>query len=328
MPIPPEHRLWNDLLRVARRRIAGYLPPTPLVRSEFLSRELRRDVFLKLESLQPVGAFKVRPAFNGILANLQECRAAGVVTNSSGNFAQAVAFAATRLGVDSCIVMMRGASEFKRRRTEAFGGKVVVCDNSFRSRAETTERIRKESGRIALHPFDSRESIAGNATLGLELLDQIGEDFTLLAPISGGGLIAGTALAVKLGRPDCRIRGVQAQANPSMERSLEADRRVLTEPSASLADALTVPRPGRNTFAIVRALVDDVALVGEEAMRSAIRLLAIEEKLVVEAGGAVSVAAALSAPREAGDGPLVCVVSGGNIEPSLLREILWEPGEA
>ena len=113
-----------------------------------------------------------------------------------------------------------------------------------------------------------------------------------------------------------------------MKRSLEADRRVLTDPSASLADALTVPRPGRNTFAIVQSLVDDVALVGEEAMRSAIRLLAIEEKLVVEAGGAVSVAAALAAAREAGDGPLVCVVSGGNIEPGLLREILSEPGEA
>lgn len=317
---------WTDDIRAAKSRIARHLRPTPLIRSESLSRELRRDVYLKLESLQPVGAFKVRPALNSILADLRGCRAAGVVTNSSGNFAQAVAYAATRLGVDSCIVMMKGASAFKRERTEAFGGQVVLCDDSFQARAETTERIQRDTGRTPLHPFDSRESIAGNATLGLELLAQIDGDFTLYAPISGGGLIAGTALAVKLGRPGCRIRGVQARANPSMKRSLEAGRRVHTEPSASLADALTVPRPGPTTFPIVRDLVDGVLLTSERAMRSAIRSLAIEDKLVVEAGGAVSVAAALADPCDDRGGPIVCLVSGGNIEPAKLREILADPG--
>ena len=251
-------------------------------------------------------------------------RAAGVVTNSSGNFAQAVAFAATRLGVDACIVMMRGASAFKRERTVSFGGRVVVCEDTFESRAETTERIRTESGRIPVHPFDSRESIAGNATLGLELLDQIHEDFTLFAPISGGGLIAGTTLAVKAGRPGCRIRGVQAQANPSMKRSLEAGRRVRTVPSPSLADALTVPQPGPNTFPIVQQFVDEVVLVTEIGMRAAIRTLAVEQKLVVEAGGAVSVAAALADPGDDRSTPIICVVSGGNIEPGQFQEILAE----
>lgn len=325
MNSPADVTQWIDEIHAAKDRLSPHLCPTPLVRSEYLSKELRRDVFLKLESLQPVGAFKVRPALNSILSNLEECRAAGVVTNSSGNFAQAVAFAATRLDVDSCIVMMRGASAFKRERTVSFGGQVVVCEDTFESRAETTERIRDETGRIPVHPFDSRESIAGNATLGLELLDQFQEDFTLFAPISGGGLIAGTTLGVKAGRPGCRIRGVQAEANPSMKRSLDAGHPVRTVPSPSLADALTVPKPGPSTFPIVQRFVDDVLLVTEDSMRAAIRTLAIEQKLVVEAGGAVSVAAALADPGNDRSTPIICVVSGGNIEPGLFQEILAEP---
>lgn len=315
------HR-WSNEIQRAAARLAPRLPPTPLIRSEYLSGQLGRDVFLKLESLQPVGAFKVRPALNNILARLEECRARGVVTNSSGNFAQAVAFAASEVGVDACIVMMEGASAFKRSRTVAFGGRVVVCDNTFAARAEATERLTRETGRLPVHPFDSVETIAGNGTLGLELLDQMPGDFTLFVPISGGGLIAGVALAVKTGRPNCRIRGVQARANPSMQRSLHAGKPVRTHPSQSLADALTVPEPGPMTFPIVQRFVDDVVLVSEGSMRRAIRTLAVEQKLVVEAGGAVSVAAALADPPDHAEMPIVCLVSGGNIEPSQLRSIL------
>ena len=324
MMSPFDPRQWSGEIGAARNRLASHLRPTPLVRSEHLSRALHRDVFLKLESQQPVGAFKVRPALNSILSQLQECRTAGVVTNSSGNFAQAVAFAASRLGVDASIVMMRGASAFKRERTRAFGGRVVVCNDTFESRAETTERIRNESGRLLVHPYDSRESIAGNATLGVELLDQVHGDFILFAPISGGGLIAGTALAVKAARPGCRIRGVQALANPSMKRSLDAGRPVRTVPSPSLADALTVPEPGPNTFPIVQRLVEDVLLVTEAEIRSAIRSMAIDQKLVVEAGGAVSVAGALADPGVDRETPIVCVVSGGNIDPAQFRAVLAE----
>ncbi len=316
---------WREQIALARDRVTQYLHPTPLVRSEYLSRELGQAVLLKLESQQPVGAFKVRPAFNSILADLRECRSAGVVTNSSGNFAQAVAFAASRLGVDAAIVMMKGASAFKRERTRRFGGTVVLCKDTFASRFEITERIRRESGRLLIHPYNSPEAIAGNGTLGLELLDQTEGDFTLFVPISGGGLIAGTALAVKASRPSCRIFGAQALANPSMKQSLEHGRPVRTEPGPSLADALTVPQPGSNTFPIVQQLVEDVLLVSEAEMEDTIRLMALEQKLVVEAGGAVSIAAALAVQPSKRDVPIVCVVSGGNIEPAQLQSVLSGP---
>ena len=316
---------WREQIALARDRVAPYLRPTPLVRSEYLSRKLQRPVLLKLESQQPVGAFKVRPAFNSILADLRECRSAGIVTNSSGNFAQAVAFAASRLDVDASIVMMKGASAFKRERTRRFGGTVVLCEDTFASRFETTERIRRESGRLLVHPYNSPQSIAGNGTLGLELLDQTEGDFTLFVPISGGGLIAGTALAVKAARPDCRIFGVQALANPSMKQSLEQGRPIRTEPGPSLADALTVPQPGSSTFPIVQQLVEDVLLVSEAAMEDSIRLMALEQKLVVEAGGAVSIAAALAAQPSNRNVPIVCVVSGGNIESAQLQSVLGGP---
>ena len=312
---------WAEEIARASERLAAHLSETPLVESEFLSRKVGRPVLLKLESMQPVGAFKVRAALNSILAHLDECRSAGVVTNSSGNFAQAVAYAATRLGVESTIVMMRGASAFKRGRTEAFGGNVVLCEDSFEARFAATERIRAESGRRLLQPYNSPETIAGNATLGLELIEQIDRDFDLYVPISGGGLIAGTTLAVKAGRPNCRVFGVQAEANPSMRLSLAAGRPVRTKPAPSLADALTVLEPGSQTFPIVQQHVESVELVSEEDMAAAVRLLAVEQKLVVEPGAAVSVAAMLSESRET-DRPVVCVISGGNIAPEKLREVL------
>ena len=314
---------WSAEIDLAAARLSPYLRPTPVVESTHLSKVIGRRVLLKLESMQPVGAFKVRPAFNSILAHLERAKAAGVVTNSSGNFAQAVAYAASRLGVDAAIVMMRGASRFKRDRTNRFGGNVVLCDDSFKDRFETTERIRRESGRLLVHPFNSVETIAGDGTLGLELLRQVEGAFDLFVPISGGGLISGTALAVKAARPECRVIGAQAAANPSTQRSLEAGRPVRTVPSKSLADALTVPEPGSNTFPIIREHVESVELVEEESMKSTVRTLAVEDKLVVEAGAAVSVAAALAQSSSADEGrPLVCVISGGNIDPETLTSIL------
>ena len=268
----------------------------------------------------------MRPALNSVLAHLGRSRKCGVVTNSSGNFAQAVAYAATRMGVDSSIVMMRGASPYKRERTRRFGGTVVLCEDTFAARAETTQRIQRESGRLQIHPFDSVESIAGNGTLGLEILEQVEGAFSLLVPVSGGGLIAGTALAVKAARPGCRIYGVQAGANPAAKRSLDQGRPVRTVPSQSLADALTVPIPGATTFPIIRDLVEDVLLVSEAEMADSIRTLALEQKVVAEAGGAASVAAARSVERPDDELPIVCVISGGNIDPALLNSILGASG--
>ncbi len=304
-------------------RLKPYLVPTPAVRSVELSRRLGRPVYLKLETQQPIGAFKVRPAFNSILAKLRECRQSGVVTNSSGNFAQAVAYAASELDVSASIVMMKGASSYKRERTRRLGATVINCENSYEARTRTTERIRQEEGKLLLHPFDTVETIAGNATLGAELQWQVPVDITLFAPISGGGLISGTALALKLVRPHCRIFGVQAEASPATKRSLEEGRPVRTNPSPSLADALTVPTPGALTFPIIREHVEDVVLVSETQMADATRWLALEQKLVVEPAGATTVAALLAQPPD-GSEPVVCVLSGGNIGPDVLRSILAE----
>lgn len=311
-------------IQEARLRLGDYLSPTPLVRSHFLSALTNREVQLKLETQQPTGSFKVRPALNGMLAHKRQAREAGVVASSSGNFAQAVAYAAATLGVDARIVMMESASEFKRERTKSFGGSVVSCGNTFADRWETTRRIQRESGRLLLHPYDSIETIAGDGTLGLELCAQLPETFTVLAPISGGGLIAGIAAAIKAVRADCRIVGVQSQANPSMQRSLEQGERVAVTASKSLADALAVEIPGEATFRIVKELVERVVLVSEAEIERAVRLLAMEQKLVVEPGGAVSVAALLAGAAPADESPVVCVLSGGNIHPATLGSLLQD----
>ena len=317
---------YNDPIHEARARLESYLPPTPLASSRFLSARAGREVWLKLETQQPTGSFKARPALNGMLAHHEQARAAGVVTSSSGNFAQAVAYAASELGVDVRIVMMEEASAFKRERTESFGGRVVLCANTFAARWETTLRIRQESGRLLLHPYDSVETIAGDGTLGLELLAQLPGAFTVLAPISGGGLIAGIALAVKAARPECRIVGVQAQANPSMQRSLEQGKRIASAsaPAESLADALSVAVPGESTFQVAQELVDRVVLVSEEEIARAVRLLALEQKLVVEPGGAVAAAALLAGAAPPDGSPVVCVLSGGNVHPAVLSSILGD----
>lgn len=306
----------------SRERLAPYLPRTPLVEAAALSDRVGSRVMLKLETLQPTGSFKVRPALNGMLAHLEQARSRGVVASSSGNFAQAVAWAAAKLGASSQIVMMRGASSYKRERTEAYGAQVVLCDDTYESRWETTYRIERETGRLLLHPYDSPETIAGDGVIGLELLEQFEAQFTALVPISGGGLISGIATALKESRPGCRVIGVQPTANPSMRDSFRAGERVKVNPQPSLADALTVAMPGERTFELVKRYVDDVVLVTEDEMVAAMRHLASEQKLVVEPGGAVGAAALLAGKADLGGLPAVCILSGGNIEPGKLAGLL------
>src|SRR5712692_5045128 len=195
-----------DPILEARRRLASHLRSTPLVFSTPLSRFAGRNVWLKLETQQPTGSFKVRPALNGALVH-REAAAAGVLASSSGNFAQGVAYAARELGLDAQIVMMSNSSPYKIAQTEALGANVVLCGNTFEERWETTYRLQRETGRVLLHPYDSPETIAGDGTLGLELIEQLPGDFTVLVPVSGGGLISGVASAVKLSRPACRVIG-------------------------------------------------------------------------------------------------------------------------
>lgn len=315
-------------IQEANERIFSYVWHTPLVRSEPLTKFGQGKVWLKLESLQPTNSFKVRPAFNAMLAHLEQARQAGVVTSSSGNFAQATAYAARELGVSAQIVMMEGASPFKIERTRGFGGEVVLCENTFESRWDTTFQIQRDTGRLLLHPYDSEETIAGDGTIGLELLEGLDTDFCVVVPISGGGLIAGIASAVKAFRPSCRIVGVQPSANPSMAESKKVGSRVSVPPKGSMADALSVLTPGKLTFDIVHELVDEVVLVEEDEFAAAVRLLAEEQKLVVEPGGAAGVAALMAGKVDNRGMDVVCVVSGGNIVPAKFAQLLQEANVA
>ena len=315
-----------SLIEEARERLALYFPATPLIESEPLSRGLKGRVWLKLELLQPTGSFKVRPSMNGMLAHLDQAREAGVVTSSSGNFAQGAAYAASRLGVDLQVVMMRGASQFKIDRTRELGATVVLCENTFKDRWDTTFRIQRETDRLLLHPYDSEETIAGDGTIGLELLDQTEGDFCVVVPVSGGGVVSGIATAIKHKRPGCRVIGVQPAANGSMARSLAQGERVTVTPGPSLADALMIAQPGELTFEVVRQLVDEVICVEEDEISSAVRTLAEQQKLVVEGGGAVGVAALLAGKVDSRGLDVVCVLSGGNILPAKLAAILSAGG--
>ena len=308
------------MARAARERISTKLEATPLLSSHALSERLKRPVYIKLESRNPTGAFKVRPALNAVLADIEQARAKGVVTSSSGNFAQAVAWAAREYGLSAQIVMMRSASEYKRRRTEELGAQVVLCDDSYASRWETTHRIEQETGRLLLHPYDAVNTIAGDATIGLELLEQLTGDFTVLCPVSGGGLISGIASAVKTQRPGCRVYGVQPELNPSMHDSLQAGEPTEIVPGRSMADALTVAKPGRLTFRLIQTVVEGVLLVSEESIAGAVKYLWETEKLVGEPGGSVGVAACLDG-QTSGDEPLVLILSGGNLSAKAFGEL-------
>lgn len=282
---------------------------------------MQRPVYIKLESRNPTGAFKVRPALNAVLADFEQAKAKGIVTSSSGNFAQAVAWAAREYGLSAQIVMMRSASEYKRRRTEELGAEVVLCDDSYASRWETTYRIERETGRLLLHPYDAVNTIAGDGTIGLELLKQLPGDFTILCPVSGGGLISGIASVVKTERPDCRVYGVQPERNPSMHRSLQAGEPTEIVPGSSMADALTVAKPGTLTFGLIQATVEGVLLVSEDSIAGAVKYLWEVEKLVGEPGGSVGVAACLDG-QETGNGPLVLILSGGNLSAKAFGKLV------
>ncbi|MEW6057242.1 MAG: threonine/serine dehydratase [Bdellovibrionota bacterium] len=306
----------------AREKLKPYLKATPLAYSAELSRKRGRDVFLKLESLQPTGSFKVRPALNNIVSQLDEAKKKGVIASSSGNFAQAVAYGAKLFSCDARIVMPQATSAYKVERTRQWGAEVVECGNSFQERWQTTFRIQKETGRLLVHPYDSDLTMAGDGTLALELLDQLAEDFTVLVPVSGGGLIAGIAVALKTLRPKCRIVGVQPGVAGAMAKSISAGRRIDVGSFTTLADALVAAIPGEKTFQVSKDFVDEFVLVSENEIREAVRFLALEQKLIAEPGAAVGVAALLSGKLTQQAQPVICVISGGNVSTQTLIELL------
>lgn len=311
-----------DIL-AARERIAAHVVRTPCTPSLALRDLLPHRLHLKFENLQHTGSFKVRGALNRLAQLSDQERKRGVVTASAGNHAQAVAYHATRLGIPSTVVMPEYTPLIKVSNTRRFGAEVVLRGTRFSEAAEHALELVEEKGLVLVHAFDDDEIIAGQGTLGLEILEQVPELTTVVVPIGGGGVIAGTALAVKSRRPEVRVVGVEAEAAPSAYESRKAGRIVAIESADTLADGIAVKRIGERTFPIIEELVDEIVLVGEEALASAILLMLEGEKTVVEGAGAAPVAALLSdRVRVDEDEAVVAVLCGGNIDVNLISRII------
>jgi threonine dehydratase len=300
-------------IREAQARLDGVARATPVISSDTLGRLCGRPVWLKAENLQRTGSFKIRGAFNRISTLSESERAAGVVTASAGNHGQAVAWAAREAGVRATVFMPEDAPTAKMEATKSYGAEVVLTGSGFDDAAAAVEE-RVEAGETLVHAFDDERVIAGQGTLGLELAEQVAPDVeTLVVPIGGGGLAAGIALALGELRPGMRIVGVQAAACAPFAGS---------EPTGNtIADGIAVKQPGELTSALLADRLADVVTVTDAEIAGAILLVSERCKLTVEGAGAASVAA-LVAGKVEGDGPACALLSGGNIDASMLIEVL------
>ncbi len=309
-------------IEAARVRLREAVHITPCAFSQTLSDLTGTRCFVKLENLQMTGSFKERGAANLLLQLSAAERARGVVAASAGNHGLAVAFHAARLGIPATIVMPVGAPLIKVTSARRYGAEVVLWGANFDEAYVRAREIETERNAVFVHPFDDGRVIVGQGTLGLELLEQMARMDAMIVPVGGGGLIAGTALAIKAHRPDVRVIGVQAEAQPAMRRSLDAGDRVRIDAAPTIADGIAVRQVGALTLDLVRRHVDDVVTVGEEELANAILLLLEIEKTVVEGAGAAPLAALLNRPLGLAGGTVVLVLSGGNIDVTMLSRII------
>ncbi|WP_046731882.1 threonine ammonia-lyase [Streptomyces humi] len=310
-----------DDVRGAQKMLTGVARTTAMEGSRYLSQLVGSPVHLKCENLQRTGSFKLRGAYVRIAGLLPEERAAGVVAASAGNHAQGVALASSLLGVHSTVFMPVGAPLPKISATRHYGAEVRLHGQVVDETLAAAQEYAAETGAVFIHPFDHPDVIAGQGTVGLEILDQCPEVGTIVVGMGGGGLAAGIAVAVKSIRPDVRIVGVQAAGAAAYPPSLAAGHPVTVANPATMADGIKVGRPGDVPFAIVRELVDEVRTVGEDQLSAALLLCLERAKLVVEPAGAGPVAALLAEPG-AFAGPVVAVLSGGNVDPVLMQRVL------
>jgi threonine dehydratase len=316
------HPQMTDTL-VARRRLAGRIRRTPLADSPSLTDRHGAPVYLKCEHHQITGAFKLRGATNAVLALPAEARARGVTAASTGNHGRALAHAARAAGIPCIVCMSTLVPRNKVAAIEALGAEARIVGLSQDEAQVEVDRLVAEDGLAALPPFDHADIIAGQGTLGLEILEELPEAETLLVPLSGGGLIAGVALAAKAMKPSVRVVGLSMERGAAMQASLAAGRPVAVEELPSLADSLGggIGLANRHTFAMVRALVDEVLLLGEAAIAAGIRHAYAEERQVIEGAAAVGIAALLGRPRPEW-GVTVALLSGANIDMDLHRRIV------
>ncbi|KQP01618.1 threonine ammonia-lyase [Leifsonia sp. Leaf264] len=309
----------------ARATVARVVRITPVETSRHIAEVLGAPVFLKCENLQRTGSYKLRGAFNRLSSLSDEERARGVVAASAGNHAQGVALAARELGIRATIFMPVGVALPKLEATRDYGADVVLRGNVIGETLEAAAAFAAESGAVLIPPFDHPDVVAGQGTLGLEILEQVPDVDTVIVPIGGGGLASGVASAIRqqslaTGR-SVRIVGVQAANAAPYPVSLAAGEPVSIPVVPTIADGIAVYRPGNLNFEIIRDTVDEIVTVSEDDVARAIIVLMERAKLVVEPAGAVSVAAILSGAVTA-DGPTVAILSGGNIDPLLMQRVI------
>jgi threonine dehydratase len=311
-------------ISAARARLVGVAKHTPVVRMEDYSGEGR--LWIKAECLQPIGSFKLRGAYNKIASLSAEDRSRGVVTYSSGNHAQGVAYAARDLGIKAVIVMPSNAPEIKRLATLALGAEIVMVGTGSEERKLRAEDLSAEFGYVVIPPYDDVDIIAGQATCGLEILEDLPEVDLVLAPVGGGGLLAGVAAAVKLTRPEIRVFGVEpALAGDAAQSFRDGSIASYTgaQTSRTIADGLRTQSIGERNFAHMQAFVDGIITISEEEIKAAMRRMIFSTRLVPEPSGAVATAGVLYHSSELPPfRNAVTVMSGGNVEPDILRQVL------
>lgn len=312
-----------DEIEAARERVRGVARFTPLIEVSWPGSG-SGTLFLKCENFQPMGAFKIRGAYNMVAQLSREELQRGVITYSSGNHGQAVALAAQRLGAKAVIVMPTTAPKVKIEGARGFGAEVVFAGTTSLERKARADEIAAERGLAMVPPFDHRMVIAGQGTVGLEILDQCPDVATVVVEVGGGGLSSGVAAAIKQRAPHVRVVGVEPAGAPKMKRSLEAGRPVTLEKVGTIADGLMTVRPGDLTFEHVRAFVDEIVTIDDPDMVKAIGWLYRNARLVVEPSGSVTTAVIMLGLGgiDASKGPVVAIVSGGNVEASKYAEYI------
>jgi threonine dehydratase len=305
----------------ARTAIAGHVLRTPLVSSHSLGERIGAEAYLKLENLQRTGSFKVRGAVNAMSRLSSEARRAGVVTMSAGNAAQAIAYAGRAQGVHVTVVMPEGAPRTKIEATRGYGGEIRFAPEMTKLLPMVQEL--QAQGLHFLHPFDDDDVIAGHASLGMEIVEDVPEVDLVVVPVGGGGLISGVALAVKALRPSARIVGVEPEGAQGVRKALDAGHVVRLDAVNTVADGLAAPFAGERNLEIIRRDVDDVVVISDEAIIDGLQFLIARARIVAEPAGAAAVGALLDGAVRAKPGErVVAVVSGGNIDPERLAGFL------
>ena len=302
----------------AQQRLRNIARITPLTAAPVFG----KNVYIKAENLQLTGSFKLRGAYNKICSLSEEEKARGVIACSAGNHAQGVALSASRAGIRSVICMPAGAPIAKVESTKGYGAEVVLVDGVYDDAARKAEELAREEGYTFAHPFNDEMVIAGQGTIALEIIRQLPEVDQIVVPIGGGGLISGVAYTIKQIKPSCRVVGVQAAGAPSMKQSIEAGEIQELGSVSTIADGIAVKKPGDLTFECCQKYVDEIVTVTDSEISSAILALMESQKTVTEGAGATPVAAVMFGKVDTKDRVTVCVVSGGNIDVTILSRVI------